>query len=216
MVEFDEELLEEEVRRIFWRTTEAAKSVFDRDQFLVWLEQHLSQMIPHDLALVLFRTGGAHQKMRVEVLESIGLAAPLRAELANGWSTWWAGIRARLAQRDGRAAVVALSPGAQDACGRLQRAGFEELVVHGFESQSASGAEVLFVFGLNKRQVADPRHDSVLLNLDMCLPLLHCAALRAFGGSVAEAPATTVLELRPAHETPGSTRRPSAHGTSAP
>jgi DNA-binding CsgD family transcriptional regulator len=208
MVDSDEELLVEEERRIFWRTAEAANDVVDRYQFFVWLELHVSQMIPHDLALVLFRTSGANQEMRVEVLNSIPLPPPLRADLSNGWSKWWAGIRERLARHDRRADVIPLSSAGQDEYARLQRAGFEELVIHGFDSQSAAGAETLFVFALNRRQVADPRHDSVLFNLDMCLPVLHCAALRAFGGAVAGAASTTVIDLRPIEaDARGLTRR---------
>jgi DNA-binding CsgD family transcriptional regulator len=208
MVDDDEEMLVEEVRRIFWRTAEAANDIADRYQFFVWLELHLSQMIPHDLALVLYRTSGANQEMRVEVLNSVPLPPPLRAELANGWSKWWAGIRERLARHDRRAAVVSLRPDGQDEYARLQRAGFEELVIHGFDSPSAAGAETLFVFALNRRQVADPRHDTVLANLDMCLPVLHCAAVRAFGGPVAGMSPSTVIDLRPLEaDAVGLTRR---------
>jgi transcriptional regulator EpsA len=171
----------DEQGQAFWRAAEAAHDVHDRYQFFVWLRLHLNRFLPHDLALCLFRDEGpSAQAARVELFYSVPIASALLDELAKGRSRWWRELDETWARGGRQAAVVPLAQdGASQESAALRAAGFRALLVHGFDAQAGMRPETVFVFALSGDDAGAERHQRTAIHMNLCLPVLHCTAVRA-------------------------------------
>ena len=166
----------------FWRAAEAAREVHDRYQFFVWLRLHLNRFLPHDLAMCLFReeVPGAPSGARVELFYSIPLGSDLLDELAKGRSRWWRELDESWMRAGREAAIVPLADGgALQESTALHAAGFRALLVHGFDGQAGMRPETVFVFALAAADNGEERRRQATAHMNLCLPVLHCTAVRA-------------------------------------
>jgi transcriptional regulator EpsA len=172
----------------FWRAAEAAGDVHDRYQFFVWLRLHLNRFLPHDLALCLFRD---EQETRVETFNSVPIASTLLDELGAGRSRWWRDLDEGWVRGGRRAVVLPLAAAPADGGAReaasLHDAGFRGLLVHGFDAQSGLRPESLFAFALSGAEALESRRARLVTHMNLCLPVLHCTAVRALGARSADA-----------------------------
>jgi DNA-binding CsgD family transcriptional regulator len=171
----------DEQGQAFWRAAEAARDVHDRYQFFVWLRLHLNRFLPHDLALCLFREDGpSAQAVRVELFYSVPIANTLLDELAKGRSRWWRELDECWARGGRQAAVVPLpEDSASQETAALHAAGFRALLVHGFDAQAGMRPETVFVFALGGTDADGDRCLRTATHMNLCLPVLHCTAVRA-------------------------------------
>jgi len=172
----------DELSLAFWRAAEAARDVHDRYQFFVWMRLHLNRFLPHELALCLFRD---EQGLRVETFNSVPIASALLDELAAGRSRWWRDLDEGWVRGGRQAVVLPIPPDAPAAPpfarepASLHDAGFRGVLVHGFDAQAGLRPESLFAFALNSTEAHEARRARLATHLNLCLPLLHCTAVRA-------------------------------------
>ncbi|HEX4511796.1 MAG TPA: helix-turn-helix transcriptional regulator [Burkholderiaceae bacterium] len=193
--------ISDEQGQAFWRAAEAARDVHDRYQFFVWLRLHLNRFMPHELALCLFR---AEQETRVEPFNSVPISTSLLDALSAGRSRWWRDLEEAWVRGGRQAVVVPIRP---DSAARsaatptaaneanpdpmrevdaLHAAGFRALLVHGFDAQSGLRPETLFAFALNGPEALEARHARLVTHLNLCLPVLHCTAVRTLAARAGE------------------------------
>ncbi len=184
----------DETCQAFWRAAEAAREVHDRYQFFVWLRLHLNHFVPHDMVLCLFREpGAATPVVKTELFYSVPVDTVLLNALTDGCSHWWRSLDQRRAGGSRQAAVIPLIAAASaEEAGALHAAGFRALLVHGCDSHAGMRPETAFVFMLREQEAGTARQRRLELHLELCLPVLHCTAVRALApakrdaGSVAE------------------------------
>ncbi|HSI47453.1 MAG TPA: LuxR C-terminal-related transcriptional regulator [Ideonella sp.] len=176
----------------FLRGMEAAHAIGSPQQFFVWLRLHIHRFVPHELALC--RMDGGRGLRRARMLNCVPLPEALKLSLADPEAPLWRRLLELWERGDERALQIPLAqleaPGnrregdtTHPLFAGLGEAGFRSLRVHALHTGlSRGGPELLFAF-VSQQPASEACMADALTALELWVPYLHFAWLRAEGGA---------------------------------